>query len=299
MKHISTVSAYHQFLGEAPPHHPLASIFRMKLTKLPEPKTEFTGDFYTITLANIVAGHITYGRTKYDFNNGVLIFMAPDQKRFWKEVKTATDAITLTFHKDFIVGTQLESSIKKYGFFSYAVNEALHLSSREERTLKNILSVIETEYKNNQDEFSRNIMISHIDSLLQYANRYYKRQFINRSIEANTRYSKLFREALEKYYQITTKDDIRFPTIESIASELKLSARYLSDLLKLETGKTAIEHIHLYIVDKAKEKLIGSDYTVAEISQSLGFEYPQYFSKLFKKIAGVSPNEFRGTYTTN
>lgn len=258
----------------------------------------YSTDFFSISIKTITSGDIYYGNTKYDFSNGMLMLFPPDKKIEISNVNLSGKSKLIIFHKDFLIGTLLYETIKKYGFFSYTVNEALHLSPNEERKMLQIFSNISDEYHNNMDESSKDIIISNIDTLLKYADRYYKRQFITRKILNNGILEKFY-ESLENFYLSNPESKAMIPKIEQIADRLNMSQRYLSDLLKNETGKTAIEHIQLFMVDKSKELLLGSDDTVSEIAYQLGFEYPHYFSRLFKKAEGVTPTEFRKHFSKN
>jgi len=269
---------------------------------LPCPKESsppITNDCYTISFKKIVKGNLTYGRTKYDFSNGTLFFIAPRQVLQWDEsVVYDQNGFSINFHEDFLKGTELAHQIKKYGFFSYSANEALHLSPKEEKQLKSIVESIDSEYQNNQDEFSKDIIISQLTTLLKYANRFYERQFINRK-ELSNDLLEQFNQQLEKYFDARHFQENGIPSIEQMAEQLSVSQRYLSDTLKKETGKTSTEHLQLYLIDEAKNILLDPKKTVAEVAYELGFEYPPYFSRLFKKKEGISPTEYREKYSMN
>lgn len=245
-----------------------------------------------IKIMKVLKGDVHYGRTKYDFSNGSLKFVAPNQVMEWHEVVTAPWGYGLVFHKDYIRGYDIEKRVKRYGFFSYATNEALHLSPREEEITLNIFRNMEAEYRANPDEFSKEIILAHLDTLLKYSDRFYKRQFIDRK-PMNTELSERFSSLLLDYFESGQFREKGTPSIEWIAGELSMSSRYLSDSLKTETGKTAMEHIHLFLIDEAKSLLLAPDTTVSETAYRLGFEYPQYFSRLFKKKTGMTPKEYR------
>ena len=262
----------------------------------PEVFEPYTTDFYSVSLKKITLGEMYYGNTKYDFNNGVLMLFPPNKKVEISNINLSGKSYSLVFHKDFLLGTSVQDSIGRYGYFSYTVNEALHLSPREEEKIIQIFKNISDEYNNNIDEFSKEIIISNIDALLKYSERYYKRQFITRKVINNGILDK-FNNVIEDLY--SSQSEVTIPKIENIAGKLNFSPRYLSDLLKNETGKTAIEHIQLFLIDKSKELLLGSDNTVSEIAYKLGFEYPHYYSRLFKKSEGITPTEFRKTISQN
>lgn len=303
MKHFSTLSEYFEYLELPKPEHPMFSVLSAKEDSfLPCPKESsppITNDCYNISFKQHVSGELNYGRTKYDFKNGAMFFMSPKQVMQWDSNATfEQQGFTINFHKDFIKGTVLELQIKKYGFFSYSVNEALHLSPSEEKQIESIVDNIVIEYHNNQDVFSKDIIISHLSTLLQYANRFYERQFINRK-ELSNDLLEQFNTELDKLLNTGKLKNEGIPSIELIAHKISVTQRYLSDTLKKETGKTAKEHIQLYLIDQAKNLLLKPNTSVAEVAYELGFEYPQYFSRLFKKKEGVSPSEYLENYKMN
>ncbi|MCG8697909.1 MAG: helix-turn-helix transcriptional regulator [Bacteroidales bacterium] len=251
----------------------------------------YTNQFYIISLKNIVSGEIVYGRTKYDCDTGTLLFSAPNQAYKVKDIVISSESWFIAFHEDFIRGLDIQKRIKSYNFFNYNVNEALHLSPKEEKTIKSIFKNIETEYQNNQDEFSKDIILTHLEALLKYANRYYKRQFLNRK-DINKELFTRFKEILNKYFELNQLEESGIPTVEWIASNLGVSHRYMRDTIKAETGKTAVDQINLYLIEEAKNLLLAPNASISETAYKLGFEYPQYFSRLFKKKTGISPKEY-------
>ena len=280
------------------PENPLFSIGSKKLNAdeiqncvSSNNEISYTNQFYIISLKNIVSGEITYGRTKYDCNTGTLLFSAPNQTYTVKDIVVSSEAWFIAFHEDYIRGLEIQKRIKGYNFFNYNVNEALHLSPKEEQNIKSIFRNIETEYQNNQDEFSKEIILSHLDALLKYADRYYKRQFLNRK-EINKALFTLFKEILDDYFASNQLEENGIPTLDWIADKLSVSRRYLSDTIKAETGKTAIDQINLFLVEEAKNLLLAPNASISETAYKLGFEYPQYFSRLFKKKTGLSPKEY-------
>ncbi len=303
MKHFKTLSEYFEYLGLPQPEHPMLSVLTaFEDDFLPCPKESsppITTDCYSISLKKVVEGELNYGRTKYDFTNGAMFFIAPRQVIQWdSKAVFEQKGFSITFHEDFIKGTELANQIKKYGFFSYSANEALHLSPREEKQMESIVKNIEIEYHNNQDVFSKDIIISQLSTLLKYANRFYERQFINRKELSNDLLER-FNRILEEYFESGKLEEKGIPNIELIAGQLSVSQRYLSDTLKKETGKTTTEHLQLFLIDKAKEILLQPDKSIAEVAYELGFEYPQYFSRLFKKKEGISPKEYVEMYKRN
>ncbi|MDT0605545.1 helix-turn-helix domain-containing protein [Croceitalea rosinachiae] len=303
MQHFKTLSSYLDYLGLPRPEHPLLSMFNSKDDSyLPCPRESsppITNDCYSISFKKYVEGDLNYGRTKYDFTNGALIFIAPRQVLQWdNSIVFEQKGFSINFHEDFLKGTELALQIKKYGFFSYLVNEALHLSPKEEKQIESIVENIEIEYHNNQDVFSKEIIISQLDTLLKYANRFYERQFLNRKGISNDLLEQ-FNQHLCNYFQSGQLQEKGTPNIEKMANKMSVSKRYLSDTLKKETGKTTTEHIHLHLINEAKNILLQPNKSISEVAYELGFEYPQYFSRLFKKKEGISPTEYRELYKMN
>lgn len=303
MQHFKTVSSYLDYLQLPRPEHPMLSVFNSKGEGyLPCPRESsppITNDCYTISFKKYVKGDLNYGRTKYDFTNGALIFIAPRQVLQWdKSVVFEQKGFSINFHEDFLKGTQLALQIKKYGFFSYAVNEALHLSPNEEKQIESIVENIETEYQNNQDAFSKEIIVSQLDTLFKYANRFYERQFLNRK-EISNDLLEQFNRHLSNYFESGQLQEKGIPSIEQIANKMSISQRYLSDTLKKETGKTTTEHLQLHLIEEAKNILLQPNKSISQVAYELGFEYPQYFSRLFKKKEGISPTAYRELYKMN
>lgn len=303
MKHFKTLSAYFDYMQLPSPEHPMLSVLTSQADDfLPCPRKSsppITHDCYTISLKKIVGGELNYGRTKYDFANGALIFMAPRQVLQWDSAAVFEQkGFSINFHEDFINGTELAQQIKKYGFFSYTINEALHLSPKEESQIETIVNNIAIEYHNNQDAFSKEIIISQLTTLLKYANRFYERQFMNRK-ELSTDLLSQFNKQLTTYFESGQLQENGIPNIENIATKMNVSQRYLSDTLKKETGKSTTEHLHLYLIGEAKNSLLEPSKSISEIAYELGFEYPQYFSRLFKKKEGITPKEYREKYKMN
>ena len=291
MKHYKTLSDLHRGNGLPPPENPLISLYRCnKSCSLGD--REFTTDFYMIGFKKLKSGVIMYGRTKYDHDNGSMSFIKPRQVIEFKNLEFDKDGFLLFIHEDFLNGHFLYNEIKKYSFFDYETTEALHLSPREEEIVWDLFSKIEAEYTNNTDEYSRDIMLTHIDSILKYSQRFYKRQFINRTELSGKTVSK-FNDALTAYFSSVFLQTRGLPSVNAIASQLNLSSRYLSDLLKQETGKTAIDLIHIYLINEAKNRLKSDDKSISEIAYALGFENLPYFSRLFKRESGISPNQFK------
>ena len=303
MKHYKTLSAFLDYMQLPRPEHPMLSVMVAKGDEfLPchrESSPPISTDCYSISLKKIMHGELNYGRTKYDFTNGALIFIAPRQVLQWDSSFIFDQkGFSINFHEDFLKGTDLAQQIKKYNFFSYAANEALHLSPKEEKQIESIVENIESEYQNNQDAFSKDIIISQLDTLLKYANRFYERQFLNRK-ELSHSLLEQFNQELDRYFESGQLQEKGIPSIEQLAEKMSVSQRYLSDTLKKETGKTTTEHLQLRLIDEAKNVLLQPNKSIAEVAYELGFEYPPYFSRLFKKKAGISPTEYREKYKLN
>lgn len=291
MQHFKSLAQLHRFNGLPMPENPLFSVYRCpKKTSLGE--NPFTSDFYIIGLKKLASGVIMYGRTKYDHENGCMLFAKPRQIIEFKNLEYHEDSFIIFIHEDYLNGHFLHQEIGKYAFFDYEANEALHLSPREEQIMWELFFKIDAEYQTNHDEYSRNIMLSHVDSMLKYSQRFYKRQFIGRTELSGKTVSK-FNDALAAYFQNERLQVNGLPNVTTLAARLNLSPRYLSDLLKQETGKTAIELIHIYLINEAKNRLMNDDQRVSEIAYALGFEDLSYFSRLFKKETGKTPNQYK------
>lgn len=293
MNHFDKISSYNQAIGLKAPEHPLFYISRGNIECCNVGKdSEFTADFYIIIFKKVESGSMQYGKTKYDHNRGKMSFIKPRQITGCKNIRLEEDSFTILIHEDFLSGTTMHNEIKKYAYFEYEVNEALHLSPSEEETIWNLVYAMEKEYHNNVDDYSKTIILSHLDTMLKYAQRFYKRQFIDRVDLRGATFTK-FNDLLLEYFENKTNNDFGLPTVTYMAKKLNVSSRYLTDLLKQETGKTALELIHLYLISEAKNLLKEGKMNITEISVSLGFENATYFSRLFKKEVGITPNIFR------
>lgn len=293
MNHFRTISDYNRHNGFPPPENPLINVIECtKIDTCNLSRNEFTSDFYMIMFKKMKSGVIMYGRTKYDHDNGSLSFISPRQIMQIDNIELEEKGFIIFMHEDYLNAHPLYAEIKKYGFFDYEANEALHLSAREEEIIWDLFYKIQTEYDNNQDEYTREIILTHIDSILKYSQRFYKRQFINRKQLSGKTVSR-FNEALTAFSENGNLKDKGLPTVKAMAELLNTSPRYLSDLLRQETGKTAIELIHIFLIGEAKNILQTSENTVAETAYLLGFENPPYFTRLFKKEVGLTPVEFR------
>lgn len=292
MKHFKTISEYYQFGGAPPPENPLFSLRILDVTTPITKDIEFVCDFYCIGFKKIKSGELIYGKTKYDHDRGWMYFVKPGQILTARKLQFAEKGFAIHLNEDFLMGHPLFNEIKKYSFFDYEISEALHISPREKEIMWSLFHKMETEYHNNPDEFSKSIILSHLDSLLKYAQRFYKRQFIDRKPLIGKTITK-FNESLNLYFENGEAVKDGLPSVGHIAAQLNLSSKYLSDLLKQETGKTALELIHLFVISEAKNLLITGEYSISEIAYKLGFENPPYFSRLFKKEVGMSPKEFK------
>jgi AraC-like DNA-binding protein len=298
---VKSASEFHQLRGLPKPAHPLISVLNLEeIQKFPESVSNLVLDLYSISLRKNFTGTFKYGQQEYDFNEGTMFFMAPNQV-FRIEHNANETAIesgwkwVILIHPDFLWNTPLAKKIKKYEFFDYSVNEALFLSDQEERTINAILHNIQQEYHSNIDKFSKQIMISHIETLLNYSDRFYHRQFITRE-KANHKILERLENYLTDYFD---RDDLirnGVPGVQDVAQALNISSSYLSGLLKVLTGQNTRQHIHNKLIEKAKEKLSATNLSISEISYQLGFEHLQSFSKLFKAKTTLSPLEFRRSF---
>lgn len=294
---IDSISQIHLALGLSKPKHPLVSVVQSKEIKTVSEyqDVKIAMNLYQVTLKQGIQGKLKYGRTSYDFQEGTLIFTSPGQILEYENGDNEFDNLegwSLVFHPDLIRKSDLAKKIDGYSFFDYASNEALHLSDDERTTIEELLDKIVREYSQNLDRHSHHLINSNIEMILDYCLRFYDRQFYTRS-NLNSDVISKFEKLLKAYYNTGKVHDIGIPTLKYCASEINLSPNYLSDLLKKETGKSAQEHIHLFIIEKAKNSLLNSKNSISEIAYSLGFDYPQHFSSLFKSKTGVSPKEFR------
>ncbi|WP_142684920.1 helix-turn-helix domain-containing protein [Chitinophaga polysaccharea] len=295
VKIINSIPQLHKILGLPEPEHPLISvnglIRRDNFEDLNGKSVVY--NFYSICIKKDFKGKVKYGQTNYDHDSGVLSFFAPGQVTA-TEITENDGAMGdwLIFHSDLIRSYPLFNKIKEYGFFSYSLSEALHLSAREEQTIEKIWKDIKQEYQSNIDKFSQDVIVSHIDLLLNYCNRFYSRQFITRKKINNDVLSK-FEVYLRDYFENEQGLKKGLPAVQYFSEKLFVSTQYLSDLLKSLTGMTTQQHIHNHVVELAKNKLLQSNLSVSEIAYELGFEYPQSFNKLFKNKTGTTPNEFR------
>jgi AraC-like DNA-binding protein len=292
--HTQSISEVHQFLGMKPPAHPLLTIIRdWPKVDFDFTNTKITSDLYIISLKG-TSGAMRYGRNEYDYQEGTMVFTAPKQTLTFEVTEEDTNHAgwTIIFHPDLIRKSALGSAIKEYAFFDYAVYEALHLSEKEKQILSDFVVHIEIEINQNIDKHSQDLIITNLQSLLKYCQRFYDRQFFTRT-NLNKDYLIRFEKYLEAYFASDNLAEKGLPTVAQCGDALNMSARYLSDLLKTETGRSAKDYIHDSIIGRAKTLLLASNASVSEIAYGLGFEYPQHFSKLFKGKTGYNPTDFR------
>lgn len=296
---IKTISEFHQLRGLPKPEHPLISVVDYSTIdhSANDPGTIML-DFYSISLKRNSAAKIRYGQQQYDFDEGVMFFMAPGQV-FGVEIDHSKpvehSGWILLIHPDFLWHTSLARSIRKYEYFDYAVNEALFLSEKEENVLTEIIQNIQQEYHSNIDKYSQGIIIAQIELLLTYAERFYNRQFITRKI-SNHQVLERMEDILNQYFDDEQLMQNGIPSVQYVAASLNMSPGYLSNLLKVLTGQSTQQHIHDKLIEKAKEKLSTTTLSVSEIAYELGFEHPQSFSKLFKAKTLLSPLAFRQSF---
>ncbi|TDQ11885.1 AraC-like DNA-binding protein [Pedobacter metabolipauper] len=295
---INSIYELHRLLELSKPEHPLVSVINFAEIKCYSEAylRSVAYNFYCIALKKNFEGKMKYGQHYYDFDEGVMTFFSPGQV-------VTTDIVDnlklegwwLVVHPDFIRQYPLSKNIKNYGYFSYAVNEALHLSEKEEAIVENTMKNIRQEYGAIIDNFSQDVIVSHIELLLNYCNRFYNRQFITRK---NSNHDLLARidELLSEYYETDQFQEAGLPTVQYISEKLNISSSYLGDMLRVLTGQSTQQHIHDKLIEKAKEILITTSLSVSEIAYQLGFQYPQSFNKLFKNKTNLSPLKFRQSF---
>ena len=293
---ISSISELHDMLKLPKPLHPLVSL--VDNTKMAIEKDmlrrSFILNFYKISYKYSTVGKMGYGQGYYDFNEGGMMFTAPGQVLSTDE-NAEYCGYTLLVHPDFIRSYPLARNIKNFGFFSYDTNEALHLSDLEKNLITGLLDSITHELNTAIDEVSQDVIVSYIEVLLNYSNRFYKRQFITRKAVNNDLLGKMDM-ILENYFNHQETLNKGLPTVDFLASELHLSPHYLSDMLRNLTGQNAQQHIHEKLIEKAKEYLTTTSFSVSEVAYALGFEHPQSFNKLFKKKTDETPLSYRQSF---
>lgn len=293
---VQSISQIHQLMGLPKPHHPLISILDLKGLRNDSDIEAVVFEMYVISMKRGCDG-LHYGQQQYDFDEGLMAFLSPGQllRGEANGVPSNLEGWMLFIHPDFLWNTSLAQKIKKYEYFGYATNEALFLSDREEAVINDLVKNIKTEYDSNIDKFSQDIIISNLETLLNYAQRFYERQFITRKI-TNHHILNRFEEILAAYLRNEDMLSKGLPTVQYIADSLHISSKYLSSLLKQLTGQTAQQMIHEKLIDAAKGKLSTTELSVSEIAYQLGFEHPQSFNKLFKSKTNQSPLDFRQSF---
>jgi len=293
--HIKNISEVNQLFGLAKQSHPLITIIR----EWPEidfdfANTKMTSDLYLIGMKGDVRGKFKYGRNSYDYEEGTLTFIAPNQVASFEDSSAEPDrnGWNILFHPDLIRKSELGKTIKNYSFFDYSTNEALHISDKEKEILFELVEKIEIELEQNIDKHSQEIIIVNLESILKYCQRYYDRQFYTRT-NLNKDFIVRFESFLENYFITDDLKNNGLPSVTLCGKALNMSGSYLSDLLKMETGRSAKDHIHGHIIEKAKTLLLNSELKISEVAYDLGFEYAQHFSKLFKSKTGINPTEYR------
>ncbi len=295
---IHSVSEMHRAFALPKPQHPLISVINLNTVRFTHSEiwNHFTSELYCIAVKRGDKGKMRYGQSYYDFDEGVMSFTAPKQvMSVTKAEDIAVEGYLLMVHPDFFRHYPLMKTIKEYNFFSYTLNEALFLSDKEEAAIIDLIKKIEQEYQSAIDKFSQDVMISQIELLLTYVNRFYNRQFITRKNLNHDLLAKM-ESLLNAYFESDSVHQRGLPTVAYLAEQLHVSAGYLSDTLKSLTGQSTQQHIHDKVIEKAKEILSTTSLSVSEIAYQLGFEYPQSFNKLFKQKTNVSPLEFRQSF---
>ncbi len=293
---FESLTDFHRVFGLPKPLHPMVSFINIKdIEILPdELPNSIILDFYKISYKTNLCGKAKYGQNYYDFGEGGLVFTAPNQL-FESPPDNSSSGCLLLIHPDFFLSYPLAKKIREYGFFSYAANEALHLSDHEKEIILSIFKIIDDELKSRIDDFSHDVIISQVELLLNYSNRFYKRQFITRRAVNNDLLQKL-EDLLDDYFNNEKSVMQGIPTVQFLSDHLNISPGYLSDMLRSLTGQNTQQHIHNKLIEKAKEKLSATTLSVNEIAYALGFEYPQSFSKLFKTKTKLSPIQFRQSF---
>jgi len=297
---FDSISALHRALGLAKPMHPLVSLVDYADITTPEkdlPKRLLLG-FYKISYKRKLSAKIPYGQGHYDFDEGGISFVSPNQLIAAADDEQDYSGFTLLFHADFLRGHALAKRIHEYGFFSYSAHEALHLSEKEKTTLTEVFYHIMQELSGNIDDFSQDLIISYIEVLLNYSNRFYKRQFITHKVINHDILTRV-EQILNTYFAEEKMLQEGLLTVNNLAAQVNLSPRYLSDLLRSLTGKSTQQYIQDKVIEKAKEYLTSGDLTVAEIAYRLGFEHPQSLNKIFKRKTNQTPIEFKQRFYTN
>ena len=274
--------------------HPLVTVLDQSKSK-PVPAKRYLSEIYIVFLKDIKCEDFHYGRNKYDYQEESLLFIAPGQVFGFEvtdERMIQPRGWALAFHSDFIKGTSVGTKMKDYGFFSYDVTEALHISERERQVVLECFSKIMEELQRTIDKHTRHLIISNIELFLNYCVRFYDRQFVTRE-HVNKDVLTRFEALLKGYFDSELPKTMGLPTVAYCAAQLNLSANYFGDLVRKETGTSAMEYIQAKVIDLAKERIYDRSKSISEIAYEMGYKYPQHFTRLFKQRVGMSPQEFR------
>ncbi|MEM6269622.1 MAG: helix-turn-helix transcriptional regulator [Bacteroidota bacterium] len=299
--HLNSIRQMHQAAGLPNPAHQLVSvIYNRDIQRIDGLQgVKVINNLYLIVFKSTKScSTFTYGINSYDYEDGTLVFTAPGQVMEFERTDPGTprevdpEGWSLAFHPNLFRKSDLAQKIDKYSFFHYHTNEALHLSDKERHTIEELLEKITHEYSQRIDRHSQHLIVANIELFLDYCVRFYDRQFFSRT-NLNVDLLSRFERLLTNYYQSEPGQQVGIPRVEDCARNMNLSPKYLSDLLKRETGKTTQEHIHYFLIEKAKSSLLNTTMAISEIGYSLGFAYPQHFSNLFKRKTGYSPSEYR------
>lgn len=293
---IKSINDVHRIYELEKPRHPLVSVIQIddRITNFDYGDAKYIFEFYQINLKQGFSGSMNYGRNSYDFDEGTLTFIKPGQTiqiENQDEIKESA-GWTLLFHPDLIRKSELGRTIEDYSFFNYDLNEALHLSENEKNSITELVLKIQEEYNQNIDKHSQELIIANIEMLLKYSKRFYDRQFFTRT-NLNKDLLSEFYTVVRTYYNSENPIESGVLSVKECARQLNLSVNYLGDLIKSETGRSAKDQINDYVIEKAKNQLLGSKESISQIAYSLGFEYPQGFNKLFKAKVGISPSAYR------
>lgn len=294
---FESLSDLHRAFGFPTPQHPLVSLIvntidNVDVNKLPR---FHLLTYYVISYKTKLSGKVKYGQGHYDFDEGGILFASPNQVIGTHDHTGDHSGYVLMIHPDFLRNYPLANKIKKYGFFSYSVNEALHLSDKEKDIINSIFKIIEDELNSRIDDFTQDVIVSQVELLLNYANRFYKRQFLTRKALNNDLLQNL-EDLLDDYFNTEKPLNEGIPTVQYLSQQLNVSPNYLSDMLRSLTGQNAQQHIHNKLIEKSKELLSTTQLTVSEVAFRLGFQHPQSFSKLFKSKTNLSPLAFRQSF---
>lgn len=297
---ITSITALNSVLNLKRPLHPLINVFDYSDIAVPPDRRlgALITDFYVIALKKDCAGNkCRYGHQYYDFQEGMMYFIAPGQVVQFEDILLAeVKGFVLAIHPDFLYGHTLSARIRDYGYFSYSSNEALYLSEREEKSVMDIIDNITREVEANMDAFTQELLLSNIELLLKYCDRFYNRQFLTRK-KANSDLLSRFERLLDQFFTAEKLSENGILTVQQIAKEMNLSPNYLSDMLRVQTGRTTQQYIQDRLIERAKELLSTTGMSVSEIAYQLGFEHRQSFHRLFKNRTAVSPLDFRKSFT--